>query len=357
MPALLARVYTRARLGPRLAADAGSNRRERLSLMEHLGSAAANLTSPAVLFFFMGMFAGAARSELNLPDQAAKTLSLYLMLAIGFKGGAAARTAGMDPQFLLLGAAGLLLSFAIPFIAFALLRGISKLDRVTAAATAAHYGSVSIVTFAAGAEYLSAMGVSFDGFMAAVLALMETPAILAALIIVGRSKESTEPAHRKSDLVREVFLNGATVMLVGAFVVGAISGPTGLAKLDVFVNPLFQGALCLFLLDMGLVAARQLRNANQIEVRLLAFALIFPVAAGIAGALLARMVGADFGNGVLFAILAASASYIAVPAAMRISMPKADAGVYLTLSMGVTFPFNLVIGVPMYLIIATGIWS
>ena len=328
-----------------------------MDLMENLQSAVANLTSPAVLFFLMGMLAGAARSELSLPDQAAKTLSLYLMLAIGFKGGAAARAAGMEPQFLLLGAVGLLLSFAIPFIAFALLRCISKLDRATAAATAAHYGSVSIVTFAAGAEYLSAMRVSFDGFMAAVLALMETPAILAALIIVGRSTESTEPAHRKSDLVREVFLNGATVMLVGAFVVGAISGPAGLAKLDVFVNPLFQGALCLFLLDMGLVAARQLRNANQIEVRLLAFALIFPVAAGIAGALLARMVGADFGNGVLFAILAASASYIAVPAALRISMPKADAGVYLTLSFVVTFPFNLVIGIPMYLIVATGIWS
>jgi uncharacterized protein len=334
-----------------------AGRHEMTELFGLTGAAAANLLTPAVLFFVIGMSAGLARSDLSLPDQAAKTLSLYLMLCIGFKGGVEARASGLDPAFLAVGGLGLALSFLAPFLAYAVLRASSRLDRATAAATAAHYGSVSVVTFAAGSQYLQSIGVAFDGYMAAVLALMETPAILAALLIAGRGSAPKQTSHARGDLIREVFLNGATIMLVGSFVVGAVTGQAGMAKLDLFVGPLFQGALCLFLLDMGLVAARQLLAAPRLQASLIAFALLTPLVSAAVALGAARAMNMELGNAVLFVVLAASASYIAVPAAMRIALPKADAGVYLTLSLGVTFPFNLLIGIPLYYGLAAWIWE
>lgn len=320
-------------------------------MLESLGSvgagAAANLLTPAVLFFALGAIAGWLKSDLTVPEQVAKTLALYLMLCIGFKGGVEARASGLAPDLLSAGGLGLVLSFAAPFAAYLALRAIGALDRVTAAATAAHYGSVSVVTFAAGSEYLRGIGVEFGGYMAAVLALMETPAILAALLIAG-SREGTAETRFKPTLWREVFLNGAAVVLVGSFIIGVITGDRGMERLDVFVGALFQGALCLFLLDMGLVASRRLAEAPKLNWRLIGFAAAWPLLSAAIALAASAGLGLSLGDASLMAILAASASYIAAPAAMRIALPKADAGVYLSLSLGVTFPFNLLIGIPLY---------
>lgn len=313
-----------------------------------LNAASANLLAPALLFFALGAFAGWARSDLSIPDQAAKALSLYLMLCIGFKGGVEAQASGLSGGLLAAGGLGLAFSFLAPFAAYAALRAVCGLERVTAAATAAHYGSVSVVTFAAGSEYLRTLGVEFSGHMAAVLALMETPAILAALLIVG-SKARDPGARFKPELWREVLLNGAAVLLVGSFVVGLLTGERGMDRLSGFVSgPIFQGALCLFLLDMGIIAARRLADAPMRRPGLVAFALIWPVLSATAALLAAKAVGMSVGDATLFAVLAASASYIAVPAAMRMALPKADAGVYIPMSLAMTFPFNLVVGIPLY---------
>jgi hypothetical protein len=319
-----------------------------VDIFANAGAAAmANLLAPAVLFFALGAFAGWAKSDLSVPEQVAKTLALYLMLCIGFKGGVEARASGLSAELLSAGGLGLTLSFLTPFAAYAALRAMSKLDRLTAAATAAHYGSVSVVTFAAGSEYLRSIGVEFGGYMAAVLALMETPAILAALIVAGaRAREAG--SRFKPELFREVMLNGAAVLLIGSFIIGAITGERGMSRLEVFVGPLFQGALCLFLLDMGIVAARRLSQAAKMTVGLVAFAFGWPLLSGALAVTLAAWLGLSLGDASLMGVLAASASYIAAPAAMRIALPQADAGVYLTLSLGLTFPFNLLIGIPMY---------
>lgn len=313
---------------------------------EALSLAANNLLTPAVLFFALGLFAGLLRSDLAVPEAAAKTLALYLMLAIGFKGGVEASRAGLTADFFSAGVTGVILSFVIPVVAFYALRTTTRLDRTTAAATAAHYGSVSVVTFAAGTEYLRALGVPFGGYMVAVVALMETPAILTALLLAGGDAAGKQGL--RGNLIREVLLNGSVVLLVGSFIIGAVTGEGGMAKLDLFVNPLFQGVLALFLLDMGLVAARRLREAKTMTVPLVLFALTMPLVSSAMSIALSAMLGVRPADAAVLAILAASASYIAVPAAMRIALPKADPGVYLTLSLGITFPFNLLIGIPLY---------
>jgi hypothetical protein len=313
-----------------------------------LNAASANLLAPALLFFALGALAGWAKSDLSIPDQAAKALSLYLMLCIGFKGGVEAQASGLSGGLLAAGGLGLAFSFLAPFAAYAALRALCGVERVTAAATAAHYGSVSVVTFAAGSEYLRTLGVEFSGHMAAVLALMETPAILAALLIVG-SRARDPGARFKPELWREVLLNGAAVLLVGSFVVGLLTGERGMDRLSGFVSgAIFQGALCLFLLDMGIIAARRLADAPMRRPGLVAFAVLWPMLSAGAALLAAKAVGMSVGDATLFAVLAASASYIAVPAAMRMALPKADAGVYIPMSLAMTFPFNLVVGIPLY---------
>ncbi len=318
-----------------------------VEIFDNLGAAAAtNLLAPAVLFFALGALAGWLKSDLAIPDQVAKTLALYLMLCIGFKGGVEARSAGLSAQMLSAGGLGLALSFLAPFAAYGVLKLASKLDRATAAATAAHYGSVSVVTFAAGSEYLRAIGVEFGGYMTAVLALMETPAIVAALIIAG-GRAQRDASRVKPHLWREVLLNGAAVLLIGSFMIGLLTGERGMTRLETFVGPLFQGALCLFLLDMGLVASRRMAAAPQLNLGLVGFALAWPVLSAVVAIVASRSLGLSLGDASLMAVLAASASYIAAPAAMRMALPQADAGVYLSLSLGITFPFNLLIGIPL----------
>lgn len=322
--------------------------------MPDLTASLALLTSPAILFFFVGAAAAFARSDLTIPEPVTKALSLYLMLCIGFKGGVEARAAGLQGDFLVAGAIGIALSAMLPILAVAILRRTTRLDRPTLCALAATYGSVSVVTFAAGQQHLETLGLTPGGYMAAVLALMETPAILTALILLNGAGRG-EPGRRRA-ILREVFVGAASVMLMGSFVVGALSGEAGLARLDVFVGPLFQGALCFFLLDLGLTAARRLmEGGRKLSAGVVAFALGFPLLSAALALAVSRLAGLEVGNAALMTILAASASYIAVPAAMRLAAPKADPGVFVTASLAVTFPFNLTIGIALYSAAATWI--
>lgn len=324
--------------------------------MPDLSASLALLTSPAILFFFVGAAAAFARSDLTIPEPVSKALSLYLMLCIGFKGGVEARAAGLDPDFLVAATIGMTLSALMPLVALGLLKRMVRLDRPTLCALAATYGSVSVVTFAAGQQHLVALGLSSGGYMAAVLALMETPAILTALVLlngVGRG----EPGRRRA-ILREVFFGAATVMLLGSFFVGLVSGQPGMARLDLFVGPLFQGALCVFLLDIGLTAARRLmEGGRKLSLGVVAFAIGFPLVSAALALSLARLAGLGVGDAALLAILAGSASYIAVPAAMRLAAPKADAGVYVTASLAITFPFNLTLGIALYTAAAAWLWQ
>lgn len=324
--------------------------------MPDLSASLSLLTSPAILFFFVGVLAALGRSDLAIPEPVAKALSLYLMLCIGFKGGVEARAAGLDGDFLIAAALGLGLSAAMPLFAILVLRGISRLDRPTMCALAATYGSVSVVTFAAGQQHLAAVGLTAGGYMAAVLALMETPAILTALIVLNGAGRR-EPGRRTA-ILREVFVGAATVMLLGSFLVGLISGQTGLSRLDVFVGPLFQGALCFFLLDIGLTAARRLmEGGKKLSPGIMGFAVAFPLVSAAIAMGLSRLAGLELADAALLTILAGSASYIAVPAAMRLAAPEADPGVFVTASLAITFPFNLVAGIALYTAAVTWIWS
>lgn len=327
-------------------------------MLEQLTTLAAiNLSSPVVLFFGLGVLAAMLRSDLTVPDAFAKGLTIYLMLSIGFKGGVAIARHGITWEFAVVAAAGMLIGLSIPFIAFFLLRATSKLDRVSAAAVAAHYGSVSIVTFVAASTLLKSMGVEFDGFMVAVTALMETPAIIAGLWLAN-ADGSRSPADRSfvsNELMREVFLNGSVVLLMGAFLVGLISGEKGMEAVSPFIEAPFKGILCLFMLDMGLLAGRRLMSTNAVSLSLILFALYMPLIGASLGLAASLLIGSSVGTTMLLMTLCASSSYIAVPAAMRIALPQANPAVYLTLSLAITFPFNLTLGLPLYFFAAGGV--
>jgi len=285
----------------------------------------------------------------------AKGMSLYLMAAIGLKGGVEVNSAGFTPDLIVAALAGLALSCLIPIGAFFALRSFGRLDAVNASAVAAHYGSVSVVTFVTGAEFLTTNGMGAAGYMVAVLALMETPAIIVGLFLASRyGDKSKGSAHQtRGELLHETLLNGSVVLLTGSFLIGLIAGKDGFAPIAPVFETGFRGILCLFLLDMGLVAARRLREAKSLTLRLTVLAIIFPIVNGMIGASLGALVGLDAGSTAALAILAASASYIAVPAAMRLALPQADSGLYLTMSLAVTFPFNIIFGIPFYTYLAT----
>ena len=319
--------------------------------------AATNLSSPVVLFFALGVVAALARSDLTVPDAFAKGLTIYLMLAIGFKGGVAVAQNGLTWSFVAVAGAGIVLGLLIPLIAFGLIRSTSKLDRISAAAVAAHYGSVSIVTFVAASTLLKSLDVAYDGFMVAVTALMETPAIIAGLWLAnaGSKRSAADRTFVSHELVREVFLNGSVVLLMGAFAIGAISGKEGMQAVGAFVDAPFKGILCLFMLDMGLLAGRRLMSKTQLSPALVLFALYMPLVGATLGLGAAMAIELAPGTAMLLMTLCASSSYIAVPAAMRIALPEANPAIYLTLSLAITFPFNLTIGLPIYFFTASNL--
>ena len=322
-------------------------------MTEILSLAGANLISPIILSFALGLLAALARSDLTIPEAVAKGMSIYLLFAIGFKGGVAVSAHGIDQTLVLALLAGLVLSFALPLLAFALLRVMTGLSAVDAAAVAAHYGSISIVTFVAATSLLEGRMISPEGYMVAVAAVMEAPAILSALWLVARSGGD---ARMEPGLIRELLLNGSIVLLVGAFFIGAITGEKGFAEISAFIDAPFKGVLCLFLLDMGLIAGRGLRQSRGVlGLGAVGFAIAMPLVSAMIGLGVGALIGLSLGGIVLMMVLCASASYIAVPAAMRVALPEANPAVYLTLSLGVTFPFNLTLGIPLYLAIAQAV--
>jgi hypothetical protein len=318
-----------------------------------LSLAANNLLSPIILSFALGVFAALARSDLNIPEAVAKGMSIYLLFAIGFKGGVSVADHGIDVTLASSLLAGIFLSAVLPLIAFALLQVMGNLSRLDAAAVAAHYGSISIVTFVAATSVLDSSGILAEGYMVAVAAAMEAPAILSALWLISRGGDSR---RMDPDLMREIMLNGSIVLLVGSFAIGWITGAEGLDKISAFIVSPFQGVLCLFLLDMGLVAGRGLRGGSGVLTPgVLAFGVVMPLVGASLGLATGLLLGLSTGGVVLFMVLSASASYIAVPAAMRVALPEANPSIYLTLSLGVTFPFNLTLGIPIYVSVASAL--
>ncbi|MEM6275828.1 MAG: sodium-dependent bicarbonate transport family permease [Pseudomonadota bacterium] len=313
--------------------------------------AASNLLSPIILSFALGLFAALARSDLSIPEAAAKGMSIYLLFAIGFKGGVAVADNGIDAQLLATLAAGLVLSAAIPFVAFALLKTLTRLDTLNAAAVAGHYGSISIVTFVAASSVLESAGLKAEGYMVATAAIMEAPAILSALWLATRAGGGS---RMDATLLREILLNGSIVLLVGSFFIGLATGNDGLDLISSFIVAPFQGVLCLFLLDMGLIAGRGLRETRGVlGGGTILFGMLMPLTGAALGLASGVLLGLSTGGLVLLMTLSASASYIAVPAAMRVALPEAKPAIYLTLSLGITFPFNLVLGIPLYLAVAS----
>lgn len=317
----------------------------------------ATLTSPVILFFLLGLFAAFARSDLTIPEPVAKGLSVYLMIAIGLKGGIEVAKTGITADLLAAAAAGLALSFVIPFYAFALLTRIGRLSAVNAGAVAAHYGSVSVVTYVTATEILGRQALAPAGFMVAVLALMETPAIISGLYLARRGNTARKNAGESGSrgLLHEVLLNASVVLLVGSFIVGVIAGPSGTTPVMPLFDTLFRGLLCIFLLDMGLIAGRRLLETRTLTARLAGIAILLPLINGAIGTVIGVMIGLDVGSAAGLGILAASASYIAVPAAMRLALPEADPGLYLSMSLGVTFPFNIILGIPLFAMLAGAI--
>jgi hypothetical protein len=315
----------------------------------------ANLSSPPLLFFFLGMIAVFVRSDLDIPGQIARFLSLYLLFAIGFKGGVALASTSLEPSvFLALGAA-MLLSAAVPVYSFFLLR--ARFGVANAAAIAATYGSVSAVTFITATSYLDNQGIEWSGYLVAAMALMESPAIIVGMLLYSRFRDddTTRGRLRWGPLLHEACLNGSVFLILGSMVIGYVSGPEGMAQIAPVVTAPFLGVLCLFLLDMGIVAARRLRDLGDAEGPsklplglMLGASLAFPLLNGAAALAIGHALGLREGDLVLLTVLGASASYIAVPAAMRLALPQASPSIYLPMSLAITFPFNILLGIPLY---------
>ena len=301
------------------------------------------LTSPVILFFVLGLLAAFARSDLEIPEAIAKGMSLYLMAAIVLKGGIEVAESGLDGTVLAALAAGIAAGFMMPVYAFWLLKGFGRLDRLNAGAVAAHYGSISVVTFVTAVEIYTMQGIPPEGYMVAVMASMESPAILAGLLLArGIGSDS---GQTKKELAHDVLLNPSVVLLLGAFFIGMVAGPQGFDPVRPFFDGLFKGILCLFLLDMGLIAARRIMDSRALTWRLVVIAIFLPLLNGALGTALGVGIGLDAGSAAARGVLCASASYIAVPAAMRLALPEADPGIYLTMSLSITFPFNVLVNI------------
>jgi len=326
--------------------------------MDLLSAVQANLLSPAVLFFALGLIAAVAKSDLKFPEPIYVGLNTYLLVAIGFKGGVAISEAGLV-KVLLPAVAAMLLGAIIPLWTYPLLRFGGKLSGVDAAAVAAHYGSVSAVTFIAATNYLKAVDQPFENYATAFLAVMESPAILVGVILgkLATSKEAeATPGASLRTAAHEALFGRSIFLLVGALVAGALSGEAGMKKVEPFFVAPFQGVLALFLLEMGLVAGRRLGDLRKVGAFLLGFGIVVPLVNGALGVLLGHATGLSVGGATLLGVLAASASYIAAPAAIRLSLPEANPTLYLTSSLAITFPFNITVGIPIYLALARALF-
>jgi len=326
--------------------------------MELFETIQANLLSPAVLFFALGVFAALVKSDLKFPEPLYTGLTIYLLVAIGFKGGVAISAAGFEKVWLP-GLAAIVLGALIPLWTYPVLRFAGRMAPVNAAAIAAHYGSVSAVTFIAATNYLDAVNQPFENYATAFLAIMESPAILVGIVLgklASRSKGDSLMKSMKS-ASHEALLGRSVVLLVGALIVGSACGEDGMEKVAPFFVSPFQGVLALFLLEMGIVAGRRFGDLKKVGGFLVAFGILAPLVNGFVGVLFGQAAGLSMGGATLMGILAASASYIAAPAAIRLSLPEANPTLYLTASLAITFPFNITIGIPYCLAVAQYLYS
>lgn len=323
-----------------------------------------NILNPPVLFFFIGMMAVFLKSDLEIPQPLPKLFSLYLLFAIGFKGGHEIHESGINSEIAITLSAAILAAAIVPIYSFFILK--IKLDAYNAAAIAATYGSISAVTFVTATSFLEQQTppIAYGGHMVAALALMESPAIIIGLILVrlftqnkGGSKEKGAEEFSWSEVLREAFLNGSVFLLLGSLVVGMITSEKGWERLDVFTGEIFYGMLTFFLLDMGLVAARRIDDLRKSGSFVISFSIFMPVFNAVIGICIAKLIGMSVGNALLFAVLLASASYIAVPAAMRMTVPEANPSLYISMALALTFPFNIIIGIPVYLAVINRMWG
>ena len=307
-----------------------------------LEAAITNATSPPVLAFVLGLIAVAVKSDLRLPEALYQGLSIYLLLGIGIKGGVALSEANLN-QVLLPILGTLVLGIVIPVLAFWVVGKLTKLDAVNRGALAAHYGSTSLVTFSAALIFLDSQAVEYEGFVTTLLAILEIPGIVVGLMLASRGLGR---GLNWGESLREILTSKSIVLLAGGLVLGLITGATGYERVEPFFGGLFTGVLALFLLEMGIVAGRRLPDVKSAGVGLVVFSIGFPLLAGTLGVVVGELTGLSLGGSVVLGILAASASYIAAPAAVRLALPEASPGIYLTASLGITFPFNLIFGIP-----------
>lgn len=310
-----------------------------------------NLTNPALLFFILGIIAVLVKSDLEIPPNSSKFISLYLLFAIGFKGGQELSHETFNTEIAASMLFGIGISMAIPIYTFFLLK--KQLNPYNAAAIAAAYGSVSAVTFVTAVSFLEIQHLQLQGHMVAIMALMESPAIIVGLLLLTLSKEvdSKELAIKKRTVLKHAFTNGSVLLILGSLCIGFMANAEQAEGIKPFTDDLFKGFLAIFLLDMGISSGKKLKAFFSFGWFPLVFAIVIPLINGCLVAVLSAAVTSDVSNRFIFAILAASASYIAVPAAMKISAPKANPGLYLPMTLAVTFPINITIGMPIYFLI------
>lgn len=308
-----------------------------------------NLTNPTLLFFLLGIIATIVKSDLEIPESSSKFISLYLLFAIGFKGGQELAHGHFSSEIVYSIIMGILIASLIPIYTFFILkRSISISD---AGAVAATYGSVSAVTFVSAVSFLEAQQIPFGGHMVAVMALMESPAIIVGVILMMQYDKEAQNAGGMKSILRHSFTNGSVLLIFGSLIIGFIADTKQAEGIKPFTTDIFKGFLALFLLEMGIVTAKRFSAFRKYGLFLSVFAILIPAFNGCIIALVSGLVTESVGNRFIFAILAASASYIAVPAAMRLAAPKADPGLYIPMALGLTFPFNITVGMPLYFII------
>ena len=323
-----------------------------------------NILNPPVLFFFIGMMAVFLKSDLEIPQPLPKLFSLYLLFAIGFKGGHEIHESGISGEIAITLLVAIISAAVVPIYSFFILK--IKLDAYNAAAIAATYGSISAVTFVTATSFLEQQTppIDYGGHMVAALALMESPAIIIGLILVrlftkskNVNKENNQGEFSWSEVLQEAFLNGSVFLLLGSLIVGMITSEKGWERLEVFTGEVFYGMLTFFLLDMGLVAAKRIEDLKRSGSFVIGFSILMPVFNALIGIFLSKLIGMSVGNALLFAVLWASASYIAVPAAMRMTVPEANPSLYISMALALTFPFNIIVGIPLYLGSINKIWG
>ncbi|WP_018146096.1 MULTISPECIES: sodium-dependent bicarbonate transport family permease [unclassified Thioalkalivibrio] len=308
---------------------------------------------PVVLFFLLGAIAGLAKSDLKIPMAIYEALSIYLLLAIGLMGGVKLAESELVP-LLLPGLAVLAVGSLIPLIAFPVLRWVGRMPRADSASIAAHYGSVSVVTFSVAVALLASRGIDYEGHMVVFLVLLEMPALIIGILL---ARMGSKGPTRWGKTMHEVFFGKSIFLLAGGLVIGFIAGPVHIEPLEPMFFDLFKGVLALFLLEMGLVASSRIADVRQYGFFLVTFAIVMPIVSAVLGTLLGYALGMSMGGTLLLATLYASASYIAAPAAMRIAVPQANPALSIGASLGITFPFNIFLGVPLYFWMAQTLYS